>query len=102
VLVTAAAVAVTIAIPARRIIFVPIALVFIYTTVLNMFERPEGLQIAAWFIVTIIVASLISRVMRSTERRAASAHSRRLTARAHRRNAPALFYLNSSGANCAR
>jgi hypothetical protein len=69
VLMTSAAVAVTIAVPARRVLFVPIALVFIYTTVLNMFERPEGLQIAAWFIATIIVASLISRVMRSTELR---------------------------------
>ena len=42
---------------------------FIYTTVLNIFERPEGIKIASWFIVTIIVTSLISRVLRSTELR---------------------------------
>src|SRR5262249_57038525 len=32
-------------------------------------ERPEGLKIATWFIVTIIVSSLVSRVLRSTELR---------------------------------
>lgn len=69
VLMTSAAVAVTIAHPERRGLFVPIVLVFAYTTVANMIERPEGLQIATWFIVTIIVASLVSRVMRSTELR---------------------------------
>jgi len=69
VLMTSAAVAVTIAIPRRRKFFVPIALIFVYTTILNMFERPEGLQIAAWFIAAIITASLVSRVMRSTELR---------------------------------
>ena len=36
---------------------------------MNIFERPEGIKIAAWFIVTIIVSSLVSRVMRSTEMR---------------------------------
>lgn len=68
-LMTSAAVAVAIAVPARRAIYVPIALVFIYTTVVNMIERPEGLQIATWFIVTIVGASLVSRVVRSTELR---------------------------------
>ena len=66
-LMTSAAIAVAIALPKRRFVFVPIALIFIYTTVVNMVERPEGLQIAAWFIVTIIASSLISRVLRSTE-----------------------------------
>ena len=46
-----------------------ITLVFLYTTVLNIYERPEGIKIASWFIVTIIVSSLISRVVRSTELR---------------------------------
>jgi hypothetical protein len=68
-LMTSAAVAVTIAIPRKRFFFVPIALVFIYTTGLNIVERPEGIQIAAWFIAAIIGASLVSRVMRSTELR---------------------------------
>lgn len=66
-LITSAAVAVVIAQPQSRSRFVPIALVFVYTTVANMIERPEGLQIAGWFILAIIVSSLISRVVRSTE-----------------------------------
>jgi hypothetical protein len=69
VLMTSAAIAVTIAIPRRRRFFVPIALIFVYTTILNIFERPEGIQIAGWFIAAIITASLVSRVMRSTELR---------------------------------
>ena len=46
-----------------------IAAIFLYTTFLNMVERPEGLKIASFFIATIIVTSLISRVARSTELR---------------------------------
>ena len=46
-----------------------IAIIFIYTTFVNMAERPEGLKIASFFIVTIIITSLISRVLRSTELR---------------------------------
>jgi len=46
-----------------------IAVIFIYTTFVNMAERPEGLKIASFFIVTIITTSLISRVLRSTELR---------------------------------
>jgi hypothetical protein len=46
-----------------------IAAIFIYTTFVNMAERPEGLKIASFFIVTIIFTSLISRVLRSTELR---------------------------------
>lgn len=67
VLMTSACVAVIVALPKSRKWFFPIAAIFVYTTVLNMFERPEGLKIASWFIVSIIVGSLISRVMRSTE-----------------------------------
>ena len=44
-----------------------IAVVFIYTTIANMFERPEGLRIAAIFIAGIIIISLLSRIMRSFE-----------------------------------
>jgi hypothetical protein len=46
-----------------------IAAVFVYTTFLNMVERPEGLKIASFFIATIIFTSLVSRVARSTELR---------------------------------
>jgi hypothetical protein len=67
VLMTSAAIAVTIAIPQARKYFVAVSLVFIYTTILNIIERPEGIKIAGWFIATIIVASLVSRVLRSTE-----------------------------------
>ncbi|HET9373178.1 MAG TPA: hypothetical protein VFO19_23105 [Vicinamibacterales bacterium] len=68
-LMTSAAVAVAIALPLQRRIFVPIALVFVYTTIVNMVERPEGLKIAGWFVVAIVASSLVSRVMRSTELR---------------------------------
>ncbi len=50
-------------------IFSTITLIFIYTTVTNIIERPEGIKIAATFIGAIIVTSLISRVWRSTELR---------------------------------
>ena len=45
-LMSSAAVAVTIALPKQRKLFAPIMLVFVYTTVLNVFERPEGIKIA--------------------------------------------------------
>ena len=66
-LITSAAVAVVIALPRERWLFVPICLVFVYTTIANIIERPEGLKIASWFIVTMIGSSLVSRVVRSTE-----------------------------------
>lgn len=46
-----------------------LTLVFVYTTAVNVVERPEGLKIASFFIVAIIITSLVSRVMRSTELR---------------------------------
>jgi hypothetical protein len=49
--------------------FVAIAIVFFYTTAANMIERPDGIKIASWFIVAIIVASFGSRLKRSTELR---------------------------------
>ena len=71
VLMTSAAVAVTL--HARRAglrsVFGIITLIFVYTTVLNIYERPEGIKIASWFIATIIVTSMVSRVLRSTELR---------------------------------
>jgi hypothetical protein len=66
-LMTSAAIAVTVAIPRGRKWFIPITLTFAYTTVVNIFERPEGIQIASLFIISIIGASLVSRVLRSTE-----------------------------------
>ena len=52
--------------------YLVLSLIFAYTTLINIVERPEGLKIASWFIVTIIVTSLISRVVRSTELRVQS------------------------------
>jgi hypothetical protein len=44
-----------------------ISLVFAYTTVANIIERPDGIKIASFFIFSIIATSFISRAMRSTE-----------------------------------
>ncbi|MBI1760449.1 MAG: amino acid transporter [Acidobacteria bacterium] len=54
---------------AMRAAFATITLVFLYTTVVNIYERPEGLKIASFFIGAIVIASFISRAMRSTELR---------------------------------
>ena len=75
VLMSSAAFAVTLSARHRRsrrgtIMFGLITLVFIYTTVVNIIERPDGVKIAAFFIGTIVTTSLISRVWRSTEIRA--------------------------------
>lgn len=67
VLMTSACIAVVVALPLSRRRFWPLAALFIYTTIVNMFERPEGIRIAAWFIFGIVGSSLISRVLRSTE-----------------------------------
>jgi hypothetical protein len=53
----------------RPLAYAAITLVFLYTTVANVIERPEGIKIASWFIVGIIATSMISRVWRSTELR---------------------------------
>jgi len=46
-----------------------VSLIFIYTTLVNIWERPEGLKIACVFIFTMIFMSLVSRAFRSTELR---------------------------------
>ncbi|GAB3272726.1 APC family permease [Sinomonas notoginsengisoli] len=79
VLMTSAAVAVTLSARDRgqrraSIGFGVIAAVFVYTTAANMFERPEGIQIAAIFIAAIIVISFISRARRSFELHATGIH----------------------------
>jgi hypothetical protein len=66
-LMTSAAIAVAIALPESRRYYVPVSVVFVYTTVLTVVGQPEGIKIAAWFIVAIIASSLVSRVLRSTE-----------------------------------
>jgi hypothetical protein len=72
VLITSAGVAATLNERARKRRFAAfglITLVFIYTTLLNVYERPVGFKIALWFIGAMIFLSLVSRVMRSTELR---------------------------------
>jgi hypothetical protein len=74
VLMSSAAVAVTLSVwhlgSRRRVVaFGAIAGVFVYTTGVNIIARPEGIKIASFFISSIILSSLISRVWRSTELR---------------------------------
>ncbi|MCX4671170.1 amino acid transporter [Streptomyces sp. NBC_01381] len=74
VLICSAAIAVTIA--ARKaeqrgwtIAFAVISVVFLYTTVVNVIERPDGVKIGACFIAGIILISLLSRLGRAFELR---------------------------------
>jgi hypothetical protein len=72
-LMSSAAIAVTLSTwrkgESMRWAFLLISLVFIYTTIVNIIEQPEGLKIASFFIGAIVFASLISRVYRTTELR---------------------------------
>jgi hypothetical protein len=70
VLMTSVAFAAALSTPRLRVPFGVVFVVFVYTTVVTVFERPEGLTIALWFIATMVVTSLVSRTMRSTELRA--------------------------------
>jgi hypothetical protein len=71
VLITSAACAVTISVwsTRARLPFLLVALLFVYTTLMNIWERPEGLKISCLFILAIIVVSFVSRATRSTELR---------------------------------
>ncbi|GAA2225212.1 amino acid transporter [Herbiconiux moechotypicola] len=77
VLITSASVAVTLSARRKRqraatIGFAVVSLVFLYTTVANIIERPDGVRIAGLFILGIIVVSIVSRVQRSFQLRATS------------------------------
>ncbi|MFJ7903596.1 amino acid transporter [Streptomyces sp. NPDC096198] len=77
VLISSAAIAVTIAARKARqrrwtIAFATIATVFLYTTVANVIERPDGVKIGACFIAGIILVSLLSRLARAFELRVTS------------------------------
>jgi hypothetical protein len=79
VLMTSAAVAVTLS--ARRahrrwatVRYAAIAAVFVYTTITNILERPEGVRIGACFIAGIIVVSFCSRIVRAFELRVTAVH----------------------------
>jgi len=73
--ITSATVAVTLSSWRRRQVratigFGLVTLIFVYTTAVTVIQDPGGIQIAAFFIIAIVVVSLVSRVMRSTELRA--------------------------------
>jgi hypothetical protein len=77
VLISSAAIAVTIA--ARKagqrnwtLTFAVISAVFLYVTVANVIERPDGVKIGACFIAGIILVSLLSRLARAFELRVTS------------------------------
>lgn len=74
VLMSSAAAAVTLSAWRKRerklaVAFGVITLVFFYTTIVNVIERPDGVKIASFFILTIVLMSLLSRVWRTTELR---------------------------------
>lgn len=71
VLMSSAAIAVSLSARRRKskwtLAFWLISAVFVYTTVANVIERPDGIKIASFFIFAIIASSFVSRAMRSTE-----------------------------------
>ncbi|RIX28875.1 APC family permease [Amnibacterium setariae] len=76
-LISSAAVAVTLSARRKRqwkrmVGFGFVALVLLYTLVVNVVERPDGIRIALLFVLGIVVVSLLSRVRRSFEIRATS------------------------------
>ncbi len=70
-LMSSAAVAVTIANWRTSFgrIYLLMTVIFVYTTITNILERPEGIKIASFFITAIVFSSLLSRVIRATELR---------------------------------
>jgi hypothetical protein len=73
-LMTSASVAVSIAHRGQRVrwVFWLMTLIFAYTLAANVYERPDGVKIASFFIVIMILASMLSRAIRSTELRITS------------------------------
>lgn len=71
VLITSAAYAVALSVwrTSARWMYVPVTIVFVYTTAMNIWERPEGLKISCMFIFSILLVSFVSRATRSTELR---------------------------------
>lgn len=46
-----------------------VTVIFAYTTIVNIVTRPDGVKIAAFFVAFIVILSLISRIIRTTELR---------------------------------
>jgi hypothetical protein len=79
VLITSAAIAATISVwngnsKRVRAYFSTVSFIFVYTCFANMSERPEGVQIALFFIASVLIASILSRAMRATELRVDKVH----------------------------
>jgi hypothetical protein len=79
VLITSASVAVTLSAWRRHqrramAAFGAITVVFIYTTIANVIERPDGVKIASVFIAAIVLTSVASRIHRATELRTTGIH----------------------------
>ncbi|MDR6891714.1 hypothetical protein J2S35_000654 [Falsarthrobacter nasiphocae] len=79
VLITSAAFAVAISLRSRgrrghSRFFGVIALIFTFTTLTNIVEKPDGVKIASVFILAILVISFVSRARRSFELRATTVH----------------------------
>lgn len=79
VLITSAAIAVTVSAwrGGRRLAataYGVISVVFVYATIANVIERPEGVKIAAFFIAGILVVSFLSRFVRAFELRVTAVH----------------------------
>lgn len=77
VLITSASLAVTLSNLRKKnrrlvVMFSIITVIFLYTTVINVFERPDGIRIAILFILGIITVSIVSRIGRSFQLRATS------------------------------
>jgi hypothetical protein len=74
VLITSAAIAVTLSARHRGqrrafLAYLAVTLVFTYTTITNIVERPDGVKIATFFVLAIITTSFVSRATRSLELR---------------------------------
>lgn len=71
VLITSGAVAVTLSVwrTQARWMYAAVMVIFVYTTLMNIGERPEGLKISCLFIGSILFVSFVSRATRSTELR---------------------------------
>ncbi|MBA8794969.1 hypothetical protein FHX74_002597 [Friedmanniella endophytica] len=77
VLITSAAVAVTLVCrragqKKRMIAFGVVSVIFVYTTIDNIIERPDGVKIGAIFIAAILLVSFVSRLQRAFELRVSS------------------------------
>lgn len=74
VLMTSASIAVTLSARKKKqpyaiIFYTLVTVVFVYTTIANIIERPEGLRISSIFIVGILAVSFLSRAIRAYELR---------------------------------